>query len=670
MPVSPTDLTDALQAGFGFFLAVGLLALLLTPRRGFDRGLMALVTTPPILIYLHWRYSQTLPAFDLAFEPIWARLFFVFEALSILYALGAVLITLRSSEARVREAADAAEAALKASGAWPQVDVFICTYNEPLAVLEKSILSALALDYPPGRVTIWVLDDTRRAWLRDYCAEVGARYITRADNRAAKAGNLNNGWRATAAETKAPLILVLDADFAPQRQMLRRMVGLFQDPRVGVVQTPQFYYNPDPIQHNLGVTAAWVDDQRMFFDLFQPAKDAWGCAFCVGTGFIVRRDLLDRLGGFPEGAVSEDIYLTYALMRLGHETRWLNERLSIGLSAEDIGEYCTQRARWCLGTIQVALLPQGPLRGAGYSLNQRLHYMHGLLHWLSKPFLPLLLVGPAIYWVFGVPAFQTDHVEFVRYGLPALICFWLHSAWISRGRSLPIFTEAAHAVAALPVSIALAAALLHPFGRPFKVTAKGSARAGMRFNRNFALGFGAIVIANLGGIAWSLLAPGQPAEIPAEDVMNIVWAAIAILLALVCLLVCCELPRPRAEERFELDWPLRLWLDHPVEGARLRDISAGGARLALPEGVPPPAPESAVWCEFPGLGRLPGRVVRVSGGGLLGLRWELDAPTRRRLVAALFSQAPENVAGTGSFRRALLGLWGRVRNPDGRPPGR
>jgi cellulose synthase (UDP-forming) len=670
MLAAPTDLPDALQSGLGFFLAVGLLALLLTPRRAFDRVLMALVTTPPILIYLHWRYTQTLPSYDLAFEPLWARLFFFFEALSILYSLGAVLITLRNSEARVKAAADAAEAALNESGAWPAVDVMICTYNEPLAVLEKSILSALALDYPPGRATIWVLDDTRREWLRDYCAEVGARYVTRADNRAAKAGNLNNGWRVTAGETNAPLLLVLDADFAPQRHMLRRMVGLFADPRVGVVQTPQFYYNPDPIQHNLGVTAAWVDDQRMFFDLFQPAKDAWGCAFCVGTGFIVRRDLLDRLGGFPEGAVSEDIYLTYALMRHGYETRWLNERLSIGLSAENIAEYCTQRARWCLGTIQVALLANGPLRGAGYSLNQRLHYVHGLLHWLSKPFLPLLLIGPAIYWLFGVPAFQTDHVEFVRYGLPALICFWLHSAWISRGRSLPIFTEAAHAVAALPVSIALASALLRPFGRPFKVTAKGSSRHSMSFNRNFALGFGAIVIANLGGIAWSLLAPGQPAEVPAEDVMNIVWASVAIILALVCLLVCCELPRPRAEERFVLDWPVRLWLARPIEGALLCDISVGGARLALPEGVAPPAPGTMLWCEFPGLGRLPAIVMRVTAGGVLGLRWELEPPQRRQLVAALFSQAPENVAGTGDFKRALLGLWGRVRNPDGRPPGR
>jgi hypothetical protein len=56
-------------------------------------------------------------------------------------------------------------------------------------------------------------------------------------------------------------------------------------------------------------------------------------------------------------------------------TWWLNERLSIGLSAEGIPEYITQRARWCLGTIQVALLREGPLFGSGFTFTQRCHYL-------------------------------------------------------------------------------------------------------------------------------------------------------------------------------------------------------------------------------------------------------------------------------------------------------
>src|SRR5260370_12536352 len=115
---------------------------------------------------------------------------------------------------------------------------------------------------------------------------------------------MNTGLALTAAQTNARVILLLDADFAPRRDFLKRTVGLLLDPDVAVVQTPQFYYNPDPIQHNLPAAQSWVDDERFFFDIFQPAKDAWGCAFCVGTCFIVRLDRLYEIGGLPCHAMS------------------------------------------------------------------------------------------------------------------------------------------------------------------------------------------------------------------------------------------------------------------------------------------------------------------------------------------------------------------------------
>ena len=97
--------------------------------------------------------------------------------------------------------ADAAQDRMQREGDFPAVDIFICTYDEPLEILERSILTALVLDYPDA--TVWVLDDTRRGWLREYCAEAGARYITRGDNKDAKAGNLNNGLAVTAAQSGA-----------------------------------------------------------------------------------------------------------------------------------------------------------------------------------------------------------------------------------------------------------------------------------------------------------------------------------------------------------------------------------------------------------------------------------------------------------------------------------
>jgi hypothetical protein len=94
--------------------------------------------------------------------------------------------------------------------------------------------------------------------------------------------------------------------------------------------------------------------------------------------FVVRRDRLDEVGGFPDQTISAEINLTHTMLTHGYRTSRLNEPLSFGLSAEGIAEYVTQRARWCLGTIQVALLRNGPLLGRGFSFTQRWHYLHGV----------------------------------------------------------------------------------------------------------------------------------------------------------------------------------------------------------------------------------------------------------------------------------------------------
>ena len=107
-----------------------------------------------------------------------------------------------------RAQADAHEQRLRAlpHDALPKVDVLIATYNEPRAVLEKTIVGALALDWP--NLAVYVLDDGRRPWLRRYCEEKGVGYINRPDNRGAKAGNINHALTVT----NGDYVAIFDAD--------------------------------------------------------------------------------------------------------------------------------------------------------------------------------------------------------------------------------------------------------------------------------------------------------------------------------------------------------------------------------------------------------------------------------------------------------------------------
>ena len=521
-----------------------------------------------------------------------------------------------------------------------------------MEIVERSILAALALDYPDK--TVWVLDDTRRDWLRAFCDEVGARHLTRPDNKGAKAGNLNNALAATARLSNAPVILVLDADFAPRRDFLQRTVGLLlSEPDIAVVQTPQFYYNPDPIQHNLLSSSSWVDDQRFFFDVFQPAKDAWGCAFCVGTSFVVRRERLAEIGGFPHAAISEDLNLTYTLLRRGQRTVWLNEPLSFGLSAEGVPEYITQRARWCLGTIQVALLRDGPLRSRGYSFTQRWHFLHGVLNWLCKPFMVLLLIAPPIYWFAGLPAFAADYLSFLRYGVPALLGTIIYMGWISRARTLPLFMEATHAVTCFAVTATLLSALIRPFGRPFKVTDKGGDRSRPRVHAKLATLFGLIAASSAASIVWAFISPTAASEISSIDYFNLMWAGIAMLIAFIAFLVCFELPR--GEDLFpsgEAGW---LAKDNEVVPCRIEALSLSSARVAGLRHQRLTTPGSRLPLHLDGLGWIEASVSAVSKT-TMHLRLQPSEAQRRQLVLRLFSSSCGVITGRARLRGALAGL--------------
>ena len=539
------DAVSIMLADLGILLVLVAMAKLLDATRSPDRILMGMTAAIAISVYAAWRFTDTLPPLAWEVFSIWAHIFLVFEMTAIVYSLSSIAILFWSVD-RTNQA-DLAQTKLSLSGVYPAVDIFICTYNEPLNILEKSIISALALDYPTAMV--FVCDDTRRDEVRLYCAEVGVQYITRPDNLHAKAGNLNNAlWRTAEGRQGAPYIMVLDADFAPQRQFLKRVIGLFEDRKIGIVQTPQFYYNCDPIQNNLGLRDSFVDDQRVFFDTFQPAKDAVDCAFCVGTSFVVRRDLLKMIGGFPHDALSEDMLLTYRLMERGFVTRWLNERLSVGLSAEGLPEYITQRTRWCLGTIQIGLLRDGPLRGGNFTILQRLHYLHGLLSWLAKPFIVLILLAPPIYWYFDVPAFEADHLAFLRFGVPALLAFWIYSSWVSGKRTLPLFTEVTHALTALPITLTLLSAVRSPFGKPFKVTEKGGDRSKVIVHVGMAAIFGGLSLASAVAILLTLLGPAARVDLSGRDLINLVWAGVSTGIAFVAFLVCFDRPRAGSEE--------------------------------------------------------------------------------------------------------------------------
>ena len=184
-----------------FFVIGGICILgpMLPLDRSWARYLVFAAVWVVVLHYLSWRLFDTvLPVTGLSVESVWIWFCFGIEFLALADAFILYLAFLRTSDRHSE--ADRHEARLRAMPpeALPAVDVLIPTYNEPLEVIEKTIVGALSIDYP--NFAVWVLDDGRRNWLKALCADKGVGYITRPDNAHAKAGNITHALTKTSAD--------------------------------------------------------------------------------------------------------------------------------------------------------------------------------------------------------------------------------------------------------------------------------------------------------------------------------------------------------------------------------------------------------------------------------------------------------------------------------------
>jgi cellulose synthase (UDP-forming) len=624
-------------------LVVGGILLLVSignSRRSATRTVVCLLVLAAALVFLDWRIGHTgigLPGGGLA-QSIWVRLFFAGELLCMVELFLFMLAMSRYRDNR--PAADDHERQLRALApeALPEVDVWIATYDESWQILEKTIVGVLSLDYPKGKLRVWVLDDTRRAWLGERCAELGVHHVTRPDNKGKKAGNHNHAL----GQTSAPFILSLDADFVPFPNFIYRVLGFFADPRVAILQTPQIYYNADPVRCGLGLHCTAPDELAFFYREIQPARDAWDAAFYCGSCAMIRRSAIEAIGGFVTETDIEDQATTVKLLAAGHCTRYLNEALSVGLCAESVAVMHDQRNRWCRGSVQIAFMPFGPF-GRGLKLVHRLLFC--MSYWLSSPVCSIIFaIAPFMLWGLGwkvYPAAGATDIAVLPFGLFAAVVATL--TWVSRLHWSPLVNPAVdlfHAIELAPTAIA---SFVNPFGKPLirimPVTPKGAAAATRRVDlRTFSV-LAVIIALDLGSFVWSILADLPRVHQMSELTACIAWTLYELGMLTVATLICFERPYRRSEERFEVAQSAELHAFRRTLPVLICDLSMGGARLRMeaPAALEPGDPFEL---EIPSIGSISGAVVRQEDAGRdeFGVRFgELAGETRHRLLRAIFT---------------------------------
>lgn len=275
----------------------------------------------------------------------------------------------------------------------PTVDVFIPTYNESIDILTRTIFSCVDMNYPHNT---YVLDDGNRSEIKDLTEKLGAKYITRNDNKNAKAGNFNNALK----HTNGDFIASFDADFVPQKDFLEKLLGYFNDPKVALVQSPQYYYNINSFQHKTVYQKIW-NEQNTFFDLILNGRNHWNSSFWIGTNAIVRREAIEEIGGISYESVIEDMLTTIRLHAKKWKTIYVNKPYAYGLAPGNIRQFLIQRKRWAEGAMQIMLF-NNPLFIKGLTLMQKINYFSSLLHFMEGIPRAIYYTLPAIYLLTGI----------------------------------------------------------------------------------------------------------------------------------------------------------------------------------------------------------------------------------------------------------------------------
>ena len=520
---------------------------------------------------------------------------------------------------------------------WPTVDVFIATYNEPLSVVKQTVFSALSMDWPADKLNVYLLDDGRREEFRNFASEAGCKYITRDNNLHAKAGNLNEALKVTNGE----FIAFFDCDHIPTRSFLQLCMGWFVvDKRLAMLQTPHYFFSPDPFEKNLKTFRVVPNEGELFYGLVQDSNDLWNAAFFCGSCAIIRRGPLLEVGGVAVETVTEDAHTALKLSRLGYNTAYLAIPQAAGLATESLSSHIGQRIRWARGMGQIFRV-DNPMLGKGLSFGQRLCYLNAMLHFFYGLPRLVFLTAPLAYLLFGAHVFDASAEMIFVYALPHVVLASLTNSRIQGKFRHSFWNEVYETVLAWYILRPVMWAVLSPKSGKFNVTVKGGLIREGFYDWQMAKPYLALLAANALGLLVGCIELVFRDGTTGTVLINLTWVIYNIIICSASADVANEARQIRATSRVTAELPATLTLRNGrTIVCKTSDFSQLGLGLTLPKGVSVAVGEEVMVSIFRGdeEGVFPATVTSINK--FVGVKFnDMTIEQQRKLAQMTFSRA-------------------------------
>ena len=401
---------------------------------------MTLMTTGLFVIYT-FMLTAFSPLNPLSF--VFALMFFFLEAITLTLALAHMHESL-DVVCRVRWHRLVQKLEL-VPGYLPMVSLQVPAYNEPVEVVEKTLKSLAELNYPNFEVLV-VDNNTplQATWrpLEEICRKLGPNFhCLHLDQWPGyKSGALN--FAVTQTDPRAEIIGIIDADYEVDPNFLRELVPAFANPQIAFVQTPQDYSDSTGDVFSESTYRGY----KYFFEVSMPSRNERNAIIFAGTMGLIRKSVLEEIGGWDEWCITEDAEASLRILKKGYQSLYFNRAFGSGLMPFNFEGLKKQRFRWCFGGIQIlkkhweALMPWAHLVDPENKLTlaQRYYYLFGGLGWFSDVFnllFAFFLVLGAVFNIFSSPVKVRPLTDTVLI-IPAVFLFLhiLRFIWVLRNR--------------------------------------------------------------------------------------------------------------------------------------------------------------------------------------------------------------------------------------------
>jgi len=237
----------------------------------------------------------------------------------------------------------------------PRISLLIPAHNEEL-VLNRTLAAMSELDYPLDRLEVLVIDDAsidRTGEIADWWAERRLHFRVvhvRGDERSGgKSSALNRGLAMARFEN----IAVYDADNTPDPGALRELASQLADnPHVGaVIGTFR------TVNRSKNILTRMISIEGLSYQWIVQAGRWMLLRVCTlpGTNLLIRRSILDTLGGWDEQALTEDAELSIQIYELGYSIKYVPYAVTWEQEPERLSTWFRQRSRWVRGNNYVLM---------------------------------------------------------------------------------------------------------------------------------------------------------------------------------------------------------------------------------------------------------------------------------------------------------------------------